>query len=530
MKTYLIQPAYPKTRSEKTETFNFIINSLDNITSDADLILLPEFSNIPGASTLKEMIEDDKNNTSILIEKVISTAKRTEALVAVNIAYDTKTGYRNSTFLYNSDGKVIFRYDKQHLTYAEKEILKLDYSYKTRPYIPCCVEVNGMKIAFMTCYDTYFLEYTEYIASKKPDLILISSYQRSESDDNIFNQVKMISSRCNSYVLRSSYSMGDEHTGGHTLVCDCSGKILNDIKQTIGILKEDIEIKNKCKRSNGHGQGLIDSDEFITQGRTPYSYRPAGSFISLNDNEKPYPRICAHRGFSALCPENSVLSLASAIALDADEVEFDLWPSEDYEIIATHDPVFEKNSQRKVWEYGFDDIMKLDASYQMSSQLEGLRYNTFEEILRKFNHQTIMNIHIKTKYINGINIYPYDEEAFRIIYNLIKEYGCEEYVYIAGDEAVLQTARKIAPHLSRCCLAGQQDYSIVDKAIQFGCKKLQFYKPYFTQEMIDQAHANNIKCNIFWSDDPKEACEFLDMGIDTILTNNLHLMKNGLLR
>ena len=48
--------------------------------------------------------------------------------------------------------------------------------------------------------------------------------------------------------------------------------------------------------------------------------------------------------------------------------------------------------------------------------------------------------------------------------------------------------------------------------------------------MIDQAHANNIKCNIFWSDDPKEACEFLDMGIDTILTNNLHLMKNGLLR
>ena len=39
------------------------------------------------------------------------------------------------------------------------------------------------------------------------------------------------------------------------------------------------------------------------------------------------------------------------------------------------------------------------------------------------------------------------------------------------------------------------------------------------REIIEQAHANGIVCNMFWSDDAEEAKEFLDMGIDTILTN-----------
>ena len=38
--------------------------------------------------------------------------------------------------------------------------------------------------------------------------------------------------------------------------------------------------------------------------------------------------------------------------------------------------------------------------------------------------------------------------------------------------------------------------------------------------MIDRAHANGIACNVFWSDDPEETERFLDMGIDTILTND----------
>jgi hypothetical protein len=43
--------------------------------------------------------------------------------------------------------------------------------------------------------------------------------------------------------------------------------------------------------------------------------------------------------------------------------------------------------------------------------------------------------------------------------------------------------------------------------------------------MIDAAHEHGIVCNMFWSDDPVEAKEFLDMGIDTILTNEFLKME-----
>ncbi len=92
----------------------------------------------------------------------------------------------------------------------------------------------------------------------------------------------------------------------------------------------------------------------------------------------------------------------------------------------------------------------------------------------------------------------------------------------------METAVKVAPYLKRCCLEGQMDYTLVDKAIKYRCEKLQFFKPYFNDEMIKKAKQNNIRCNIFWSDDPKEASEFLDRGIDTILTNNLYLVQKSL--
>ena len=62
----------------------------------------------------------------------------------------------------------------------------------------------------------------------------------------------------------------------------------------------------------------------------------------------------------------------------------------------------------------------------------------------------------------------------------------------------------------------------MERAIRYGCKKLQFVKGYFNQEVIDKAHANDIVCNVFWSDDPQETREFLNMGIDVILTSDCH--------
>jgi glycerophosphoryl diester phosphodiesterase len=67
---------------------------------------------------------------------------------------------------------------------------------------------------------------------------------------------------------------------------------------------------------------------------------------------------------------------------------------------------------------------------------------------------------------------------------------------------------------------GADKWGIVERAIRYDCKKVQLVKGYFDQSMIDRAHENGIRCNVFWSDEPEEARRFLNMGIDVILTNN----------
>lgn len=43
--------------------------------------------------------------------------------------------------------------------------------------------------------------------------------------------------------------------------------------------------------------------------------------------------------------------------------------------------------------------------------------------------------------------------------------------------------------------------------------------------MIDKARKNGVICNVFWSNDPEETISFLNMGIDTILTNDYNVIS-----
>ena len=144
-----------------------------------------------------------------------------------------------------------------------------------------------------------------------------------------------------------------------------------------------------------------------------------------------------------------------------------------------------------------------------------MKIPTFEDILKKFACHVIMNIHLKTR--KGI---PYSKATLEKILALIDKYDCRKYVYFMSKDYVLLQIREMAPDIALCCGAGNEPWTIVDRAIANGFQKVQFFKPYFNQEMVDKARAHGIKCNVFWSDDPEEALQFLDMGMDTILTND----------
>ena len=98
------------------------------------------------------------------------------------------------------------------------------------------------------------------------------------------------------------------------------------------------------------------------------------------------------------------------------------------------------------------------------------------------------------------------------------------------SDAIIKRVMEYAPDLPVCVGwdGNRTDpLSMVKRAIALGAYKIQLFKPYFNQETVDMAHENGILCNVFWSDDPEEANRYLDMGIDTILTNDYLTVYNA---
>ena len=81
--------------------------------------------------------------------------------------------------------------------------------------------------------------------------------------------------------------------------------------------------------------------EKITEKR---SYKNSGAGFVESDREMAYPRLCAHRGFSTIAPENSMPAFGAAVAMGAEEIELDLWPTADGEIVSCHDGTLDRVS------------------------------------------------------------------------------------------------------------------------------------------------------------------------------------------
>ena len=145
----------------------------------------------------------------------------------------------------------------------------------------------------------------------------------------------------------------------------------------------------------------------------------------------------------------------------------------------------------------------------------------FEDILRRLGGRTIMNIHVKPV------AQRYPREMMEKIVSLIRRYDCSRHVYfMLSEDENIAMFKEYAPDIPVCVgHDANRKWAIVDRAIALGAQKVQFFKPYVNDEMIQKAHEHGIICNLFYADDPQEAREWLKRGIDTILTNEYGLVS-----
>ena len=528
MKVCIIQPPYSRDTSHSDEFFRYKMDLLDKCDDSVDMIVLPEYSDVPCAtSTLEETLFYHNAYIEPLLEKCIATAKRCGALVFVNALSKEETGYRNTTYVYNRQGELVGKYFKKHLPPLEREVLNLDSDYTLEPSEPYILEIEGIRYGFLTCYDFYIYESFVNIARNRVDVIVGCSLQRSDSHDAIEIMCRFLAYNTNAYVVRSSVSF-DENSDicGASMVVTPTGKVLANMKGRFGMETVEFDPNEKYLKPAGYGNPPSPHYAYLEYGRRPWQYRNGGAAIVPPDDEMKYPRICAHRGFSTIAPENSMPAFGAAVAMGAEEIEFDLWPTVDGEIVSIHDDRLERVSDGTgfVYEHTYAELATYDFGSKFGEKFKGLRIVRFEDILQKLAGHTIMNIHVKP--VKG----PYPEAIMKKIVDLVRKYDGAKHVYfmLERDEDI-RLFQSYAPDIPIC--VGHNDkrkWEIVERAIELGAQKVQFFLQYYNQEMIDKAHAHGIKCNLFFADDVEKAKSALAMGIDTILTNDYNLISQVL--
>ncbi len=525
MKACVIQPLYSTDFAEADQRFAEQCALLSQCDDTMDIIVCPEACDVPVyAKTNEQFLASIAKYHEPLMQLAAETARRCHAMVFV-CGYDPADGgcgWRNTTFAFDREGNVVGKYFKQHLTPGESDPAKrnLDSAYSFEYSPVTVVELEGLRFGFLTCYDFYFYEAFPNLARQKLDIIIGCSHQRTDSHEALALMTRFCAYNTNTYILRSSVSMGEDSTvGGASMIVSPDGTVLADMKSRVGLAVAEFDPADKYYKPAGFGGELSAHYEYIERGRRPWKYRPAGPAIVRYDDGMPYPRVCAHRGFNTVAPENSLPAFGAAVALGAEEIEFDLWYTTDGEIVSTHDRKLERVSDGEgfVNEKTYAELKDLDFGMKKNEAFAGLHILRFEDILKKLSCQTVMNIHLKTP----SNTTPWDEAMLHKLIGLIDRYDCRRHVYfMTGNDVLMAQLCEIAPDIARCCGGGSAPWEIVERGIKYGCTKVQLFKPYFNQEMIDRAHAAGIRCNVFWSDDPEETRRFLDMGIDTILTND----------
>lgn len=224
------------------------------------------------------------------------------------------------------------------------------------------------------------------------------------------------------------------------------------------------------------------------------------------------PIIEAHRGYSGVYPENTLLAFEKAVACGAPSIELDVHVTKDGEIIVMHDANVKRttNGEGEISALTLAEIKKLDAGQWKG--FSGVTVPTLAEALALTDSSNVhYNVEVKRFGDDGI--------AARKLYKLLIDHAPTDgpHVVSSFDLQALLDVRKAGTKIPLCIL-GSKAYELLPIAKD---NKFQWIHSHFStvdQAFVDAAHEAGIKVMI-WTVEVADYQKYAAMGVDKICTN-----------
>ncbi|MEO8357088.1 MAG: glycerophosphodiester phosphodiesterase [Chloroflexota bacterium] len=251
-----------------------------------------------------------------------------------------------------------------------------------------------------------------------------------------------------------------------------------------------------------------------------------------------HPLVIAHQGGDSVWPGDTLYAFEKAVEVGADVLEMDAHITKDGQIVLMHDEEVDRTTDGTglIEDMTLDELKQLDAAYQWSNddgrtfpyRGQGIQVPTLEELFQKFPR---MRYVIEIKLTEN----PIDQP----LCELIRKHTMQERVMIASfhDEA-MQNFRATCPEVATSASRGEvTKFVLLGKVFLSGFVVPQFESiqppydpaeskniPIMTQRFIREAHAKNIAVEPWTVDDPELMKQYIEWGVDGIITDRPDLM------
>ncbi len=229
----------------------------------------------------------------------------------------------------------------------------------------------------------------------------------------------------------------------------------------------------------------------------------------------------AHRGASSDYPENTILALKEGIKCGAKGLEIDVHKSKDNKLVVIHDEDIERTFLGKglVKDFTLEELKSFKNRKKLFRDNDECHIPTLEEVLDLIKDiDILLNIELKTDviYYSGI-----EEDVI----NSIKSYGIEDKIIISSFNHESIKKVKDISNIRTGMLYESPIINVIEYAKSLGAYAIHPDIRVVSEELIKEAHENNLKVNIFTVNNPIHMRLLIKNKVDGAFTDYPELLN-----
>ena len=231
----------------------------------------------------------------------------------------------------------------------------------------------------------------------------------------------------------------------------------------------------------------------------------------------------AHRGFSGLYPENTLLAFQKALELGVDAIELDVQLSKDGQVMVFHDEELVRTTGQPglLMDYTAAELQSMDASGRFGSLHGRNPIPTLAEYL-ELTQGTGITTFLELK--NSMIPYPGLEQKTADVLAKFNRTG--SVVMFSANHPSVKLFGRLAPQAR---LLFPLDNWIFYYGAYCHAHQIDMCMPYFralNPEVVAEIKAHQVKLIPWTVDDPADMRAMLDLGVDGMLTNRPDLLQD----